>query len=331
MCRNWRTAVRVAPLAGRRVRRPRRYIPPRLLLRASARPASWECGRGASRRVTLGRRTASCGARDVRRALQCLHRRTMSRRPRPGVPFVQQRGGCAHASMRGSVTPGRVPGARHPGPEALPQRPSSTRGVVADRPARRKHRVFVVRGAWVLGRGDPAARRYPAACGLAEDQRGALPRLGHALYRVHGTSVRQPADLLPRSRGVRLALHVRRFACREPACRRRTFAERKCHDAARAERSPPAREGGRRVAGRRLVVCAARPLVNAVRQAEPRFLPAVRMWRPPAPRVGPAPVRQPCLEWRGTSDSEHADGAPSPAGRASQCPRTQKPMRFCVT
>lgn len=43
---------------------------------------------------------------------------------------------------------------------------------------------------------------------------------------VHGTYLRRPADLPSLGQGVRLALGVRRFACREPACRRRTFAER---------------------------------------------------------------------------------------------------------
>lgn len=52
------------------------------------------------------------------------------------------------------------------------------------------------------------------------------PNCQHVLDRVHYRYVRSPRDLPIGQYTVRLVLHVRRFACRNPGCPKRTFAER---------------------------------------------------------------------------------------------------------
>ncbi|MGP8296394.1 transposase family protein [Streptomyces inhibens] len=55
---------------------------------------------------------------------------------------------------------------------------------------------------------------------------GALcPGCGAWSSRGHGSYLRFPADLPSAGRRVVLCLHVRRFACADPSCERRTFAE----------------------------------------------------------------------------------------------------------
>ncbi|UQA96655.1 ISL3 family transposase [Streptomyces halobius] len=55
---------------------------------------------------------------------------------------------------------------------------------------------------------------------------GALcPDCGAWSSRVHGSYLRFPADLPSAGRWVVLCLHVRRFACTDPSCERRTFAK----------------------------------------------------------------------------------------------------------
>ncbi|WP_042424390.1 ISL3 family transposase [Streptacidiphilus anmyonensis] len=51
------------------------------------------------------------------------------------------------------------------------------------------------------------------------------PDCGTLSERVHGSYLRYPSDLPSCGRPVTVALRVRRFACRAPVCRRRTFVE----------------------------------------------------------------------------------------------------------
>jgi transposase len=55
---------------------------------------------------------------------------------------------------------------------------------------------------------------------------GRCPDCGRASRAVHSRYRRRPADLPSLGRAVRVELCVRRFYCRNPACARRTFAER---------------------------------------------------------------------------------------------------------
>jgi transposase len=55
---------------------------------------------------------------------------------------------------------------------------------------------------------------------------GRCPDCGHTSRAVHSRYQRSPADLPALGREVRLSLHLRRFYCHNPACHRRTFAER---------------------------------------------------------------------------------------------------------
>src|SRR3954454_15040051 len=55
---------------------------------------------------------------------------------------------------------------------------------------------------------------------------GRCPDCGRASRAVHSRYRRRPADLPLLGRAVRVELRVRRFYCRNPACARRTFAER---------------------------------------------------------------------------------------------------------
>jgi transposase len=55
---------------------------------------------------------------------------------------------------------------------------------------------------------------------------GHCPDCSHTSRAVHSRYRRSPADLPSLGRAVRLDLHLRRFYCNNPACHRRTFAER---------------------------------------------------------------------------------------------------------
>ncbi len=55
---------------------------------------------------------------------------------------------------------------------------------------------------------------------------GRCPDCGRASRAVHSRYLRRPADLPSLGRKVRVGLRVRRFYCRNAACKRRTFAER---------------------------------------------------------------------------------------------------------
>lgn len=62
--------------------------------------------------------------------------------------------------------------------------------------------------------------------GIRSRATGALcPGCGAWSSRVHGSYLRFPADLPSAGRRVVLCLNVRRFACADPSCERRTFAE----------------------------------------------------------------------------------------------------------
>ena len=54
---------------------------------------------------------------------------------------------------------------------------------------------------------------------------GRCPDCGHASRSVHSRYHRYPADLPVSTSQARLRIEVRRFYCRTPTCRRRTFAE----------------------------------------------------------------------------------------------------------
>lgn len=51
------------------------------------------------------------------------------------------------------------------------------------------------------------------------------PTCGQESYRIHSSYTRRPADLPISGRMVHLRLHVRRFRCQNPGCRRQTFVE----------------------------------------------------------------------------------------------------------
>src|SRR5215203_4328264 len=59
---------------------------------------------------------------------------------------------------------------------------------------------------------------------------GRCPDCGYASRAVHSRYRRCPADLPSLGRAVRVDLHVRRFYCRNAACTRRTFAERRSEE-----------------------------------------------------------------------------------------------------
>lgn len=59
----------------------------------------------------------------------------------------------------------------------------------------------------------------------AQASGAACPNCRRRSTAVHSTYVRHPADLPSLGRGVRLAVHVRRFYCQTTRCARRTFAE----------------------------------------------------------------------------------------------------------
>ncbi len=54
---------------------------------------------------------------------------------------------------------------------------------------------------------------------------GCCPECGHASRSVHRRDHRHPSDLPLSTSQTRLRIEVRRFYCRNPTCRRRTFAE----------------------------------------------------------------------------------------------------------
>ncbi|AWN51074.1 hypothetical protein DK412_04570 [Methylobacterium sp. 17Sr1-1] len=54
---------------------------------------------------------------------------------------------------------------------------------------------------------------------------GCCPECGHASRSVHSRYHRHPSDLPLSTSQTRLRIEVRRFYCRNPTCRRRTFAE----------------------------------------------------------------------------------------------------------
>jgi transposase len=69
--------------------------------------------------------------------------------------------------------------------------------------------------------------RTHAVLSARTEREGALyPSCNRRSTAPHGTYVRRPADLPSAGRSVQLKLRVRRFSCRNPACARRTFAER---------------------------------------------------------------------------------------------------------
>jgi transposase len=54
---------------------------------------------------------------------------------------------------------------------------------------------------------------------------GCCPKCGHASRSVHSRYHRHPSDLPLSTSQTKLRIEVRRFYCRNPTCRRRTFAE----------------------------------------------------------------------------------------------------------
>ncbi|MBL6081208.1 transposase family protein [Belnapia sp. T18] len=71
-----------------------------------------------------------------------------------------------------------------------------------------------------------AAREHIQIVAGAQQRSGRCPDCGQPSHAVHSRTVRRPADLPCLGRQVRLELAVRRLYCRNPACSRRTFAER---------------------------------------------------------------------------------------------------------
>ncbi|WP_374229178.1 transposase family protein [Ktedonobacter sp. SOSP1-52] len=106
------------------------------------------------------------------------------------------------------------------------------------------------------------------------------PNCQHISFQVHSTYTRSPKTLPSNGRPVRLLLHVRRFRCSNPICRRKTFAESfPLLVAPRAQRTCSAQEllriigetmggeAGARLSRRLAMMCSPATLLRLVRQA----------------------------------------------------------------
>jgi transposase len=116
-----------------------------------------------------------------------------------------------------------------------------------------------------------ACATTPSAC---------CPDCQHLSSQIHSTYTRSPKTLPSSGRPVRLLLHVRRFRCANPACRRKTFAEAFPHLVApRVQRTYAIQEliriigeamGGRagaRLSRRLAMKCSPTTVLRLVRQA----------------------------------------------------------------